>query len=181
MPEQPPETPALMSDPPAVCVVVSRYNDTVTSRLRSGAEGAYRARFGAGGALAVVEAPGAFELAALSSAAIDTGLFDGVVALGCVIRGETDHDRYISQAVADAIALLSVQTGVPVAFGVLTVNEPAQAEARAGGSKGNKGAEAMEALLDTIAATRHLAACAERGEAGDFSLSRAAPDKAGGR
>lgn len=168
-------------DPPPVCVVVSRYNDPVTARLREGALSAYRARFADAPAPTVVEAPGAFELPALSSAAIDTGLFEGIVALGCVIRGETDHDRYIAHAIADALAALPTQTGVPVAFGVLTVNTPEQAQARAGGSKGNKGNEAMDALLDTILAVRHLEACAERGESTDFRLPRVAGDKTGAR
>lgn len=144
--------------PGRVCLVVSRYNDRVTSALRRGAERAYAARGGDAGTLGVVEVPGAFELVAAASAAVESRLFDGVVALGCVIRGETDHDRYIAQAVADGLAGIAAVSGVPVAFGVLTVNSPEQAEARAGGAKGNKGEEAMLATLDTIGAVRALAA-----------------------
>ncbi|USN98022.1 MAG: 6,7-dimethyl-8-ribityllumazine synthase [Phycisphaeraceae bacterium] len=164
--------------PPAVCVVVSRYNGSITARMREAAEATFRARVGDGGEIAFIDAPGTFELAALTAAAIDTGLYDGVVALGCVIKGETDHDKYISQAVADALAILPVQTGIPVAFGVITAGTPQQAAARAGGEKGNKGAEAMDALLDTIAAMTHLAESADRGERASFSLDRAATDKA---
>lgn len=166
--------------PPAVCIVVSRYNPGVTDRLREGALEAFRARFPDSPPPAVVDAPGTFELAALSAAAIDTGLYDGVAALGCVIRGETDHDRHIARAVAGALAMLPIQTGVPVAFGVLTVNTPEQAHARAGGDKGNKGAEAMDALLDTIAAINRFAESAEAGEPLSFSSGRAGTDKAGG-
>lgn len=174
--------PASGSDgPPTVCVIVSRYNGSVTRRLRDGAERAYRGRFGEGGRLVFIDAPGTFELAALSAAACDTGIYDGVVALGCVIRGETDHDRYISQAVASALAALPAQMGVPVAFGVITANTTEQAETRSGGTggMGNKGVEAMDALLDTIEAVDHLLATAERGEPTSFALDRISADKAG--
>lgn len=136
-----------------VAVVVSRYNGSVTSRLLQGAV-ACAERAGVG--VEVVEAPGAYELTALAAAAADTGRFAGVVALGCIIRGDTDHDRYIAAAVAHGLTEVTLRTGVPVAFGVLTVNNAAQARARAGGSKGNKGEEACGALLDTIAAIRGL-------------------------
>ncbi len=168
--------------PPRVCLVVSRYNDSVTGPLRAAAIGAFRDRFGEGADthLGVVEAPGAFELVAIATAAVESGAYDGVVTLGCVIRGETDHDRYISQAVASGLAALTVQTGIPVAFGVITANTPAQAAARAGGDKGNKGAEAMDALLDAIDAMRHVYDTAADGGVAGFSLTRSSTDKAAG-
>lgn len=141
---------------PAVAVVVSRYNGSITSKLLEGAAAAYRAEAGSETGLTVVDAPGSYELVALANAAARSGRFDGVVALGCVIKGETEHDRYIAQAVATGLAQVTVQTGVPVAFGVLTVNSPRQARDRAGGVMGNKGAEAMGAVLQTIAAIRGL-------------------------
>lgn len=79
-----------------------------------------------------------------------SGKVRGVLALGCIIKGETDHDRYIAQAVAEGLVNLTLLTGVPAAFGVLTVNTIEQAKERSGGALGNKGAEAMDALLDTI-------------------------------
>ena len=169
---------------PRVCIVVSRYNDSVTRPLRMAAIAAYHARFGpdSGACLGVVEAPGAFELTALASAAIDSGAYDGVVTLGCVIRGETDHDRYISQAVATGLTTLTIQTGVPVAFGVITANTPEQALARAGGADGktgsNKGAEGMDALLDTLDAMRHIHDAAADGEPLAYHSSAPSPDKA---
>jgi len=168
--------------PPAVCIIVSRYNGSVTTRLREGAERAYRGRFPDAPAPVVVEAPGTFELPALASAAIESGRFDGVVALGCVIRGETDHDKYIAQAVANALSVLSVQTVAPVGFGVLTVNTPEQARARAGGEDGqgpgNKGVEAMEAVLDSISA---MAGLLELDAAGDtMRITREVADKVPG-
>lgn len=157
---------------PRIACIVSRYNAGVTDRLLEGARAQHAAR--GGGDLAVIQAPGAYELPALASAAIATGQFDGVVALGCLIKGETRHDRYIAQAVAHGLVQLTILTGVPVAFGVITAETPAQARARAGGKKGNKGAEAMAALLDTLAAIAALD--------GDTPAALAArPDKSGRR
>ena len=158
---------------PSVAVVFSRYNGSVTGPLREAAEARYAERCG-GGAPAVVEAPGAYELIAISAAAARSGSFRGVVALGCVIKGETDHDVYINHAVADGLARISIETGIAVAFGLLTTGDAAQAADRAGGSKGNKGAEAMDAVLDTIAAMDAI----ERDGAGvRFETGSAAPDK----
>ncbi len=184
-------TDSLTAGPPRVCIVVSRYNDAVTGSMRAAAEAAYASRFAGRDDLylGIVEAPGAYELTALSAAAIESGAYEGVVALGCVIRGETDHDRYISQAVASGLTTLSLQSGVPVAFGVITANTREQAIARAGGTDGqqpgtgqqlgNKGTEAMDALLDTIDAARHLYDTAADGVPANFSLSRTPTDKTG--
>lgn len=135
---------------PPVLVVVSRYNDSITSRLLSGARAEYARAGGDPARLAVAEAPGAYELPALAMAGASSGAWAGVLALGCLIKGETRHDRYIADAVAHGLLTVSLVTGVPVAFGVLTTESPAQARARAGGAKGNKGAEAMTALLESI-------------------------------
>ncbi len=142
---------------PGPCaIVVSRYNETVTSAMLEGAVGAYLARGGFEDELAVVEAPGAFELVSIARAAAVSELYASVVCLGCVIKGETEHDRHLSAAVANGLAEISVATGVPVALGVLTVHTNEQALARAGGAKGNKGAEAMGAALDASAAIMAL-------------------------
>jgi 6,7-dimethyl-8-ribityllumazine synthase len=93
----------------------------------------------------------------LAHACASSGRYDGVIALGCLIRGETRHDRYIAEAVAHGLIGVTVQTGVPVAFGVLTVDHAKQAKARAGGTKGNKGGEAAAALLETILVKRSIA------------------------
>jgi 6,7-dimethyl-8-ribityllumazine synthase len=135
---------------PAVAVVISRYNASVTGKLLDGAVAAYAAAGGDPASVTVVEAPGSYELVSLSNAAARSGRFAAVVALGCIIRGDTDHDRYIASAVAHGLAQVSVETGIPVAFGVLTVNTPRQARERAGGVHGNKGAEAMGAALHTV-------------------------------
>lgn len=149
------EQPTVPAAPPRVAIVTSRYNASITDALEHGAREEF-ARRAHRGTVEVISAPGAFELVALSSAAVATGRFAGVCALGCVIKGDTDHDKYINSAVAHGLAELASRTGVPVAFGLLTTNDTAQAEARAGGSSGNKGTETMSALLDTIDAIHAL-------------------------
>jgi 6,7-dimethyl-8-ribityllumazine synthase len=146
------------SAPPAVAVVVSRYNASITDRLVEGALDAYALRGGDPASVHVFHAPGSYELPALAMAAAETGRYRGVVALGCLIRGETRHDRYIAEAVAQGLVQVSVQTGVPCGFGVLTVESGKQAKARAGGAKGNKGAETMGAVLETIASIEAIKA-----------------------
>lgn len=132
-----------------VAVIVSRYNAAVTDRLREGAVAVIASRMGRD-AVEVIPAPGAYELPALALAAAESGRYAGIVALGCLIKGETRHDRYIAEAVAHGLMQVTMRTGIPAAFGVITAENPSQARARAGGSKGNKGEEAAGALLDTL-------------------------------
>lgn len=141
---------------PPVAVVVSRYNPSVTDALLEGALTEYARRGGNPDAVEVVQAPGSFELPVLALAAARTGRVRAVVALGCLIRGQTRHDRYIAQAVARGLTGVSLRTGLPVTFGVLTVEKPSQARERAGGAKGNKGADAMAAALDAVGAIDRL-------------------------
>lgn len=138
------------ASPPRVAVVVSRYNASITDKLLEGARGVFFEQC-PGGVLEVIPAPGAFELPALALGAARSGRHDGVVALGCLIKGETPHDRIIADAVANGLVQVTIATNIPVTFGVLTVDTPDQAQARAGGDRGNKGADAMTALLETIA------------------------------
>lgn len=141
---------------PPIAIVTSLYNRSITNELRDGAIEEYVARGGSLASLVLADAPGAFELASLCSAAARSGRVAGVVALGCVIKGETRHDRYIADAVAQSLAAVSVWTGVPVGFGVLTTENARQARERAGGTHGNKGREAMSAVLDAVAAIAAL-------------------------
>lgn len=160
---------------PAVAVVVSRYNGSITEILRDGALRAYAGR-GGGTKPDVYEVPGVYELPVAVAAAVESGRYAGVVALGCVIKGETRHDRYIAQAAADGLMAIAVGSGVPVSFGVLTVESPKQARARAGGAKGNKGEEAMLALLETIETVGAIAA--GRVRKSSTATKIALPDKA---
>ncbi len=142
---------------PPIAIVVSRYNATITDRLLSGAARAYVKAGGSLSGLYVAEAPGAFEVLPLAAAAARSGHFAGIVAIGCIIKGETIHDEVLAHAVATGLANLAAQAGVPVGLAVLTVNTPKQGAARAGGTLGNKGQEAMEAVLRTIAECALLA------------------------
>ncbi|MFT3685369.1 MAG: 6,7-dimethyl-8-ribityllumazine synthase [Phycisphaerales bacterium] len=140
-------------------MAVSRYNWTVTGALLEGAKKSYKAATGA--ELTdqdIYFAPGAFELVAISHAAADSRLYDGMVALGCIIKGETIHDQVLAHAVTQALANIPLVTTVPVTLGVLTVNNAKQAKDRSGGKLGNKGAEAMDALLATLVQTQRIAA-----------------------
>ena len=147
-------------------IVVSRYNETVTSVMLKGAVDTYLGRGGRESDLAVLEAPGAYELVSIARAAAFSGMYGSVVCLGCVIKGETSHDMHISSAVANGLAQISVQTGVPVSFGVLTTNTNEQALARAGGDKGNKGAEAMNAALNAADAIGAIVGAKETNQPG---------------
>jgi 6,7-dimethyl-8-ribityllumazine synthase len=152
-----------------VGLVVSRYHGAITASLRGGAERAFLEAGGAPEDLIVMEAPGSYELPVLCRALVlETGV-DAAVALGCIITGETPHDRYIAQAVASGLMTVAAETGTPVSFGVLTCATLEQAKARAGGSHGNKGAEAMLAAIEAASAIRGL-----RGEEGAAAHARRA-------
>ncbi len=137
-----------------VLLVVSRYNATVMDRLQEGALKTFAASATTLDELEIVPAPGSFEIPALALAGARSGRFDGVVALGCIIKGDTIHDRVLADAVTQALVQVTLLTGVPVTLGVITVNTPKQALDRAGGKLGNKGSEAMSALLDTFNSLR---------------------------
>jgi 6,7-dimethyl-8-ribityllumazine synthase len=139
-------------------VIVSRFNDAVTSRLRDGARGALSEAGAADQDVEIMAVPGAFELPQAARCAAETGRFDAVVCLGCLIRGETPHFEYISSAVAHGLMTASGDTGVPIAFGVLTTDTWEQAEARAGAGRDNKGFEAAAAAVEMAALFRRLRA-----------------------
>ncbi len=160
-------------DPRPIAIVVSRYNRGVTDALLEGALA--EAQHHDEPTPAVVDAPGTFELAAIAARLAETGAYRGVVCLGCVVRGETRHDEYINAAVAHALAEISVQSGVPAAFGVITAENAGQAHERAGGAKGNKGAEAMAALLDTLAAFEAIDDALEAGTLNQIRPTISAP------
>lgn len=142
---------------PRVAIVVSRYNATVTDELEAGALAAWEDVGGRRDDMTIVPAAGSWEIVPLAMAACDREDIDGVVTLGCIIRGETTHDRILADAVAKGLVDVMMTTGKPVSLGVLTVENVAQAQARAGGDQGNKGAEAMLALVETWRAMMRLA------------------------
>jgi len=131
-----------------VCVVVSRWNEFVTRRLLEGAERVMRERGLADGDVTVAWVPGAFELPTAAKWAAASGRYDAVVCLGAVIRGETAHFEYVAGGAAEGIRQAAQETGVPVIFGVLTVDTVEQALSRAGGKDGHKGEEAALAAIE---------------------------------
>jgi 6,7-dimethyl-8-ribityllumazine synthase len=143
-----------------LALVASRFHSNITQALLDGGAAAAVARGIAPGDIDVIPVPGSFELGPASKAAADSGRYTAVAALGCVIRGETDHYVYVCSEASRGILLASLETGVPVGFGLLTVDTADQAWARAGGDAGNQGADAVEAALDlagTLAGLRSAA------------------------
>lgn len=132
-------------------IAVSRYNENITRGLLEGARAALEKRGFTIQPKDEVWVPGAFELPAAVQAMAQSKRYDAVIALGCILKGETSHNLYIAQAVAQGLMRVMIDTGVPVAFGVLTPNTMAQAKARAGKGTSNKGTECAEAALEMAA------------------------------
>jgi len=133
-----------------IAVLVSRFNEGITDRLERGATDALLRAGVADSDLDIIRVPGAWELPAAARAALATERYDGIVAVGAVIRGETPHFDYVASAAADGLAAAAADYDVPIGFGVLTCDTVAQAEARAGGTHGNKGADAALATLEML-------------------------------
>ena len=129
-------------------IVVSRFNELITTRLLDGALWALARHGGDDDHVEVARVPGAFELPVAALKMAQTERFAAIVCLGCVIRGATSHYDYVCGPAASGIAAVATQTGVPTIFGVLTVDTLEQAFDRAGAKVGNKGVEAMEAALE---------------------------------
>ena len=129
-------------------VVVSKYNDFVTDRLQTGALEALATAGVDRDEVTVVRVPGAYELPLAAQHAAESGRFDAVVCLGCLIRGETPHFEYISSAVSQGLTTAAAATGIPITFGVLTTNSVEEALARAGDGPTNKGYEAAMAAIE---------------------------------
>ena len=137
-------------------IVVTQWNDVITGRLLQGASEALEAHQVASDDVDVVWVPGAFEVPLAARTMAATGRYDAVVCLGCVIRGDTTHYEYVAGPAAEGIMQAQLETGVPVIFGVLTVENRRQALVRSvvdGDVEGdNKGTEAVETALATVAA-----------------------------
>lgn len=129
-------------------IVVSRWNDGYTSRLCDGAKSALGQAGADESSIEIFEVPGAFELPLASLRAAQSGAFNAVIALGVVIRGDTPHFDYVAGQAAAGIMNASLQTGIPVMFGVITADTLAQVEARAGDGEDNKGFEAAVSAIE---------------------------------
>jgi 6,7-dimethyl-8-ribityllumazine synthase len=141
---------------PRFAIAVGRFYADLAARLVTGAQEVLVAATGA--AADVFEVPGAFELPLAAKYAAESGRYAGVVCLGAVIRGETSHYDHVCAEAARGIAQVSLDTGVPCAFGVLTVETMEQALARAGGNKRHQGRDAARATLAMAALHERLGA-----------------------
>jgi 6,7-dimethyl-8-ribityllumazine synthase len=131
-----------------VALVAARFNTDIVDSMVVGAQAAWLRQGGDPGSLLLVRVPGAFELPLAARRLAATGRFDAVVALGCVIRGDTAHFDFVAGEAARGIAAAARDTGVPVIFGVLTTENVEQAVERANPARMDKGGEAMEAALE---------------------------------
>jgi len=143
-------------------LVVSKYHEFVTERLEAGALAALSAAGAPSEGIMIVRVPGAFEIPLAAQHLAESGRFDAVICLGCLIRGDTPHFEYIASAAAHGITDAAGETGVPMAFGVLTTNTMEQAAERAGDGPGNKGREAAAAAIEMAALYKALSATGSR-------------------
>jgi len=137
-------------------ILATRFNDFIVDRLIGGATD-YLTRHGADPAkITVIRIPGAFEMPIVCRKLAKSGDYDGIVALGAVIRGATPHFDFVANEATKGLAQVSLETGVPIGFGLLTTDTLDQAIERAGSKSGNKGAESAAALLETIRVLEQL-------------------------
>ena len=139
-------------------IVAARFNETVVRTLVNGAIDVARRAGVADDAVELAWVPGAFEIPVVAAALATSGRVDAVLCIGAVIRGDTPHFDYVAGQAAAGVAKVGLDTGVPMIFGVLTTDTAEQAEARAGGKAGNKGADAALAAIETVNVIRSLKA-----------------------
>src|SRR3972149_1231866 len=145
----PRELPGQLSvDGPRFAIGVSRFNRVLPSKLLAGASDALKRHGCADESITVVHVPGAFELPFMAKKLAESGLYDAVICLGCVIRGQTPHFEYVAGQAARGIAEGGLATGVPTTFGVITADTLEQAVERAGAKSGNKGVDAAVSAIE---------------------------------
>ena len=130
------------------CIIISRFNDFIGSKLLSGALDELKRHGVSDDNIDIVKVPGAFEIPITAQKFAQTGKYNAIITLGAVIRGATAHFDYVSAEVSKGIAQVSLQTGVPVIFGVLTTDNSEQAIERAGTKAGNKGSDAAKSAIE---------------------------------
>jgi 6,7-dimethyl-8-ribityllumazine synthase len=140
----------------SVAMVAARFNADIVDRMVEGAAAAWKRQGGDPDKLTLVRSPGAFELPLLARKLAETGSFDAIIALGCVIRGDTAHFDFVAGEAARGIADAARDTGLPVIFGVLTTENIEQALERADTARMDKGGEAMEAALEMVQVLRQV-------------------------
>ncbi len=133
-----------------VAIVVSRFNSFICERLLEGATDALLRHNADDGDIDVIRVPGAFEIPLVAKKLATSGRYDGVICLGAVIRGATPHFDYVCAEVSKGVASVSLDTDIPIAFGVITTDTIEQAIERAGSKAGNKGAEAAMVVIEML-------------------------------
>jgi len=146
----------------SLAVVVSRFNQALTEKLLAGAQEALAECGVDADSVDVVWVPGSFELPLAAKRLAESGRYDAVACLGCVLRGETPHFDYVAGQAAGGIGRVGLDTGVPVAFGVITADTLQQAVERAGGSSGNKGFDAVMTAVRMANLIKKIEARAEK-------------------
>ena len=141
-----------------VGIVVARFNEFITSRLLGGALDGLKRRGVEEEHIHTAWVPGAFEIPLIASKMAKSGNYDAVICLGAVIRGSTSHYDYVCNEVSKGVAAVSLETGVPVMFGVLTTENIEQAIERSGSKAGNKGSECAEGAVEMVNLIRALEA-----------------------
>ncbi len=131
-------------------IVVTRFNDFVTAKLLTGALDTLHRHGAADENITLVRVPGAFEIPLTAAKLAQTGNYDAIICLGCIIRGETPHFDYICAEVAKGVAQAGLHSGIPATFGVITADTLEQAVQRAGSKAGNKGADAAMAAIEMV-------------------------------
>ena len=139
-----------------IAIVASRFNDFITEELISGALDCLRRHEVDEEGITIVRGPGAFEIPLIAKKLAESGKYEAIVTLGAVIKGSTDHYQFVASEVAKGIASVSLSSGVPVLFGVLTTNNIEQAIERAGTKAGNKGYDTALDALEMISLNRSL-------------------------
>lgn len=141
-----------------VAIAAARFNADIVERMVEGAVSAWERHGGSAADLTLVRAPGAFELPLVARKLAQSGRFDAVIAMGCVIRGDTAHFDFVAGEAARGIADAARDTGLPVIFGVLTTENVEQALERADPARMDKGGEALEAALEMVQVLRRIGA-----------------------
>ena len=142
-------------------LVVARFNDFITSRLLTGAVDTLQRHGCPDAQMTVVRVPGSYELPLAARKLADTGRYDAIICLGCVVRGQTPHFEYIASECAKGVAQVALESGTPVTFGVITADTLEQAVERAGAKAGNKGSDAAMAAIELASLYAQLGGAAK--------------------
>lgn len=146
----------LVSEDIKVGIIVARFNEFITSKLLGGALDTLTRHGVKEENIQVAWVPGAFEIPLIASKMAESGKYDGVICLGAVIRGSTSHYDYVCNEVSKGIASVSLKSGIPVMFGVLTTENIEQAIERAGSKAGNKGSECAQGVIEMVNLIREI-------------------------